>query len=106
MDRHADILSIPGIELTVAEGSHLLIYFYNTRDLRHFYEREVVPHMGQSVMQSLRLTMAEAIERARRHRCVIIFPHPYCAMYTGVCNVQFSEEQVNEMLMAWWTVSR
>lgn len=98
MDRHADILSIPGIELTVAEGSHLLIYFYNTRDLRHFYEREVVPHMGQSVMQSLSLTMAEAIERARRHRCVIIFPHPYCAMYTGVCNVQFSEEQVNQLL--------
>jgi len=44
-------------------------------------------------MSSLRLKMAEVIERARDYQCVIIFPHPYCAMYTGVCNVQFSEQQ-------------
>jgi predicted metal-dependent phosphoesterase TrpH len=95
IDQYADILTIPGIELTVAEGSHLLVYFYNTHDLRHYYEREVAPFMGQGVMSSLRMSMAEAIERARRHRCVIIFPHPYCAMYTGICNVQFSAEQLD-----------
>jgi len=95
IDQYSDILTIPGIELTVAEGSHLLLYFYNTHDLRHYYEREVAPFMGQGVMSSLRMSMAEAIERARRHRCVIIFPHPYCAMYTGICNVQFSAEQLD-----------
>ena len=95
IDQYSDILTIPGIELTVAEGSHLLVYFYNTHDLRHYYEREVAPFMGQGVMSSLRMSMAEAIERARRHRCVIIFPHPYCAMYTGICNVQFSAEQLD-----------
>ncbi|MDA8138743.1 MAG: PHP domain-containing protein, partial [Desulfobacteraceae bacterium] len=38
IDQYEDILSIPGIELTVAEGSHLLVYFYNTQDLQRFYE--------------------------------------------------------------------
>ena len=28
IDQYKDVLSIPGIELTVAEGSHLLVYFY------------------------------------------------------------------------------
>ena len=98
IDAYDDLLTIPGIELTVSEGSHLLVYFYNTRDLQRFYDREVAPHMGQGVMHSLRLTMTEAIERARRYHCVIIFPHPFCAMYTGICNLQFSEAQVNQML--------
>jgi predicted metal-dependent phosphoesterase TrpH len=61
--------------------------------LQHFYEKEIVPYKGHGVMSSLRLTMSQAIERARDYQCVIIFPHPYCAMYTGVCNVQFSDQQ-------------
>jgi predicted metal-dependent phosphoesterase TrpH len=97
IDRYKDILSIPGIELTVAEGSHLLVYFYEVADLQRFYENEIVPHMGTGVMSSLSLSMVAAIERARRYHCVVIFPHPYCAMYTGVCNVQFSESQRQQL---------
>ena len=98
IDLYKDIFSIPGIELTAAEGSHLLVYFYQTSDLKRFYEREVLPNMGSSVMRSLGLTMEEAIERAHKYRCVIIFPHPYCAAYTGVCNLQFSKHKLNQLL--------
>jgi predicted metal-dependent phosphoesterase TrpH len=98
IDRHEDILSIPGIELTVAEGSHLLVYFYETKDLKCFYGKEILPHKGPSIMSSLSLPMAEAIDRARKYRSVVIFPHPYCAAYTGVCNLQFSETQLNRLL--------
>jgi predicted metal-dependent phosphoesterase TrpH len=96
--QYSDIFSIPGIELTVAEGSHLLVYFYDIDEIKRFYENEVAPNMGSGVMTSLRLTMAEAIERSRRYRCVVIFAHPYCAMYTGVCNVQFSEGELKHLL--------
>ncbi len=98
IDQYDDIFSIPGIELTVAEGSHLLVYFYETAELIRFYEREVVPHMGAGVMSSLSLTMAQAIEKSRLYRCVVIFAHPYCAMYTGVCNVQFSPGELQHLL--------
>jgi predicted metal-dependent phosphoesterase TrpH len=97
IDQYQDLLSIPGIELTVSEGSHLLVYFYSTTELQHFYQREIVPHKGPGVMSSLSLSMAEAIERARSYRSIIIFPHPYCAMYTGVCNVQFSDQQRHQL---------
>jgi predicted metal-dependent phosphoesterase TrpH len=92
IDAIEDIFSIPGIEITSAEGSHLLVYFYSAEDLEKFYATHVVPNMGHGVMSSLQLPMEQIIRRARAYNCVIIFAHPYCAMYTGVCNVQFPLE--------------
>lgn len=97
MDRHEDIFSIPGIEITSSEGSHLLIYFYETDQLRRFYEDQVAPNMGHGVMSSLRLPMAQIIERARQYECLILFAHPYCALYTGICNLHFSPDQLEEL---------
>ena len=34
LNRYKNVLSIPGIEITSAEGSHLLVYFY---DIKSFY---------------------------------------------------------------------
>lgn len=97
IDTYDDIFSIPGIEITSSEGSHLLVYFYETNELEKFYEKDVIPHMGQGVMSSLSLTMEQVIERAKNYKCVIIFAHPYCAMYTGVCNIQFSQEALDRL---------
>lgn len=97
IDTYDDIFSIPGIEITSAEGSHLLVYFYETEELQRFYEKDVVPHMGQGVMSSLNLPMEDVIQRAKNYKCVIIFAHPYCAMYTGVCNIQFSQEALDRL---------
>lgn len=97
MDRHDDIFSIPGIEITSSEGSHLLVYFYKTGDLEAFYNHHIVPHMGHGVMSSLNLPMDEIIERARIFECLIIFAHPYCALYTGICNLQFSIQQLEHL---------
>ena len=46
MDRHEDIFSIPGIEITSSEGSHLLVYFYEIGELQRFYDLHIAPHMG------------------------------------------------------------
>jgi predicted metal-dependent phosphoesterase TrpH len=97
MDRHEDIFSIPGIEITSSEGSHLLVYFYDTEQLQRFYDLHVAPHMGHGVMSSLNLPMAQIIRRARQYECLIFFPHPYCALYTGICNLQFSPDQLEEL---------
>ena len=97
MDAYPDVLSIPGIEVTAREGSHLLIYFYRLADLEKFYLWDIAPHMGSDLMSSIDLEMEEIIRRARRFETVIIFPHPYSAAYTGVCNLQFSMERRSEL---------
>lgn len=91
---HADLLTIPGIEVTSAEGSHLLIYFYTARDLEHFYLNAILPFMGADVMSSTALEMEAIIEAARRYPVVVVLPHPYSAAYSGVHNSYFTDERL------------
>jgi predicted metal-dependent phosphoesterase TrpH len=90
IDEYKDILSIPGIEVTSQEGSHILIYFYGIESLKHFFKEYIQPNMGNGLMSSIALPMEEIIENARAFKTVVIIPHPYCTAYTGVCNPQFS----------------
>lgn len=97
IDAYKDLLTIPGIEITSREGTHLLVYFYETSDLKTFYENDIRPYMGPHIMSSTKLSIETIIEKARRFRTVIIFPHPYSAVYTGICNFYFSEVRLNEI---------
>ncbi|HPA14176.1 MAG TPA: PHP domain-containing protein [Desulfobacterales bacterium] len=98
IDNYKNILSIPGIEVTSEEGTHILIYFYETDSLKRFYASDVKPFMGHDIMSSTSLIMEEIISRARAYNSVIIFPHPFCAAYTGICNLHFPKERLNRLL--------
>jgi PHP family Zn ribbon phosphoesterase len=97
LDGYSDILSIPGIEITSKEGTHILIYFHDIGDLQSFYENDVRPYMGNGVMSSTALKMEDVIQRARGYETIIIFPHPDCAVFTGICNFFFSPERLNRL---------
>jgi len=97
IDGHKEILSIPGIEITTKEGSHLLLYFYDIQSLIKFYDQNVKPYMGNGVMSSISLTMEEVIHRSKKFNAITVFPHPYSAVYTGVCNPQFSHADLNKL---------
>ena len=94
IDNYKDILSIPGIEVTSAEGTHILIYFYDIDSLRVFYENDIKPHMGHELMSSIAFEMEEIIRRARFFKTVIIFPHPYAGVYTGISNHYFPDNRL------------
>jgi predicted metal-dependent phosphoesterase TrpH len=91
IDGYRGVFSIPGIELTSSEGTHVLIYFYRIDELETFYRQDVKPHMGHDIMSSTSLQMEEVIKRARKYKTVIIFPHPYCGIYTGIQNTYFTD---------------
>ena len=97
IDKFKDVLSIPGIEVTSREGTHVLVYFYDTSSLKKFYTTEIKPHLGDDVMSSTKLRMEEIIQRARKYKCVIIFPHPYSAGYTGIYNSHFNEKDRKQL---------
>jgi predicted metal-dependent phosphoesterase TrpH len=98
IDQYDNIFSIPGIEVTSKEGTHILIYFYDIESLKQFYKRDVRPYMGSDIMSSTKLEMEEIIGRARMYKSVIISPHPYCAAYTGIHNHHFPEKRFNKIL--------
>ncbi len=93
-----DLLTIPGIEITSSEGTHLLVYFYSISGLKKFYKNDLKPYMGHDIMSSTVLTMEEIILRTRKYNSVVVFPHPYSAMYTGVCSYQFSKDRLENLL--------
>lgn len=98
IDRFKNVFSIPGIELTAYEGTHLLVYFYDIKSLLRFYSRDVQPFIGAEIMSSLSLELEDVIQRARQFETVIIFPHPYCGSYTGIHNPYFQNERFDQLL--------
>lgn len=98
MARHKDILSIPGIEVTSREGAHILVYFYSISDLIDFYEIGISPWMGKNVMTSCAMSMESIVSCARQYNGIVVFPHPYCTVYTGVCNPIFSKARQESLL--------
>ena len=97
LDRYKSFLNIPGIEITSKEGTHLLVYFYDIKALKSFYKNDLQPRMGRDNMSSTSLEMEEIIERARAFESVVVFPHPYCATFTGIHNSYFSEERLDRL---------
>jgi len=95
IDSYKDILSIPGVEITSKEGTHILIYFYDVESLKQFYKNDVKPYMGDVVMSSTSLRMEEIIKRAQAFKTVTIFPHPYSPVFTGIFNSFFSKERLD-----------
>ena len=98
LDTYADILTVPGIEVTSREGAHLLVYFYDIETLIQFYESDARPFLGKGVMASLSLDMHGIIRRARQYKSLILFPHPHCAIYTGICNPMISKDHQERLL--------
>jgi len=98
IDGYQGIFSIPGIEMTSREGTHVLIYFYRIDALETFYRDHVIPYMGHDIMSSTALEMEEIIRRARKFKTVIIFPHPYCGVYTGIQNSYFPQDRLQGVL--------
>jgi len=97
LDRCKNFLSIPGIEITSKEGTHILVYFYDIKGMQSFYKNDLQPNMGHDNMSSTALEMEEIIERARSFDSVVVFPHPYSATFTGIHNSYFSEERLERL---------
>jgi predicted metal-dependent phosphoesterase TrpH len=98
LNKYKKILSIPGIEITTKEGPHLLIYFYDVKSLKQFFHKSIKPNMGHELMSSIHLEVEEVIKQARNYKTVIIFPHPYSAAYTGICNRQLPQVRRERLL--------
>jgi predicted metal-dependent phosphoesterase TrpH len=98
LDGCDDLLTIPGIEVTSREGAHVLVYFYHIDDLKAFYATDIEPYKGPTVMSSIELEVEAIIRRARKYESVVMFPHPYSAAFTGICNHSFSDSQLHRLL--------
>lgn len=95
---YKDVFSIPGIEITSREGAHMLAYFNTVDELVKFFEAELVAYLGRETMSSSWLSMEALVASVRQYGALTVFPHPHCAMFTGVCNPVFSRARQEFLL--------
>lgn len=75
---------IPGMEMGVKEGPHLLTYFYNMREMIDFYEKHVRPFKAKNPSHNLSLSIIELLQRIDRYNCVVALAHPFAPSYLNL----------------------
>jgi hypothetical protein len=68
---------VPGIEVSAADGPHILAYFHSTRDLKDFYDHHVAPHKRSSPWLAIRSDTPAIAEALDKYPCLTVAAHPY-----------------------------
>jgi hypothetical protein len=71
------VMVVPGVEVSAADGPHILLYFYDRGSMREYYERHIAPFKGPSPFLAIKLDSRDIVERAAGYNCVKVAAHPY-----------------------------
>lgn len=71
------VLVVPGMEVSAADGPHILLYFYDRGSMREYYERHVAPFKRKSPYLAITLDSWDIVRRAAGYNCVRVAAHPY-----------------------------
>jgi predicted metal-dependent phosphoesterase TrpH len=72
-----ELLVIPGIEISTADGPHILLHFSSPNDLEDFFVRHVKPRRRESPWMLTTLTTREVLEAAEGYACLRTPAHPF-----------------------------
>jgi hypothetical protein len=70
-------LIIPGIEVSAAEGPHILLFFYSSDELVEFYKRDLEKKKGPSPFLATSLSTPDLLEITEGYNCIRAAAHPY-----------------------------
>jgi predicted metal-dependent phosphoesterase TrpH len=76
-ERRDGVLLIPGIEISAADGPHLLVYFYSVSEMAAYYARFIRDNKRESPCLAIRLTTEEILASLEDVNCVVSAAHPY-----------------------------
>jgi predicted metal-dependent phosphoesterase TrpH len=77
VEADSGVMIVPGIEVSSADGPHILLYFYSVNDLEHFYRRHIHENKRKSPCLAIYLDSEAIIERSRDYECIRSAAHPY-----------------------------
>ncbi len=71
------VMVVPGIEISAADGPHILAYFFTPRDLEEFYLRHIEPQKRKSPWLAIRSPTSKIVEALSDYSCLTVAAHPY-----------------------------
>jgi predicted metal-dependent phosphoesterase TrpH len=72
-----DLLIVPGMEVSAADGPHILLYFYDLSSMREYYQKHVEPFKRRSPYLAINMDSWDIVRRAMGYNCVKVAAHPY-----------------------------
>ncbi len=68
---------IPGMEVSTSDGPHILVYFYEYKDLEGFWNREIRPRLNHCPWLALKDCPTESLlDLLEKESCVVSAAHP------------------------------
>jgi hypothetical protein len=71
------VMVVPGIEISAADGPHILVYFYSSHDLAEFYFKHIKPQKRKSPWLAIRSSTPKIVEASSAYSCLTVAAHPY-----------------------------
>jgi predicted metal-dependent phosphoesterase TrpH len=78
-----DVFTLPGIEITCHNGSHVLLHFSDLKEYKEFYKKE----MQKRIIKNpwfIDIDHTEVIDIAHNYNCLITAPHPFGPGFIGI----------------------
>jgi hypothetical protein len=72
-----EVMVVPGIEISAADGPHILAYFFSPRDLEEFYLRHIEPQKRNSPWLAIRSPTSIIVDALSGYSCLTVAAHPY-----------------------------
>ena len=93
-----DVLIIPGMEFTCAEGFHVLTYFYNANDLEEFYVNHIRKNKSEHPYMVTKLSFNDLISYLEKYNCVLSAAHPFSPTRMGL-STNIKREYVEDKVL-------
>lgn len=75
--RDVSVPVIPGMEVSTSDGPHILVYFYDMRDLERFWYHNIRPRLQECPWLALRdCTTESLLDMLEGENCVVSAAHP------------------------------
>jgi predicted metal-dependent phosphoesterase TrpH len=97
----SEVNVIPGVEVSCAEGHHILVYFSELSHLQDFYYMYVEPFLNKDPFTTTNLKTIDLLKATKKYDCLSIAAHPVsigaCGIMRNVWNGSVSKELLKEL---------
>ncbi len=84
LEKIKNIMTIPAIELNTLDGPHLLLYFYNFKELDEYYSKFVKDVVRKNPNSRIDKGLMELLENSKDYNCITSLPHPFGPLWLNV----------------------
>ena len=91
-DNDKDLFSIPGIEVSSKEGPHVLVYFYDAKELEEYFHKHILNFRGPNPYMRTKVGVADIVDSANLYSTVTTIAHPFSASHLNITRLDDHKE--------------